>query len=155
MIGRWSIRTHYSVEFKLRLLTALDVNDGNLYKTAQQFGIARANVSDWSQRREQLFEQGETLLQQKRLHLAQRMEMIVNQIIDAMPKKVEKARLSDSANALRILLDLSAAAEAKAAAEEAANSDVYEKLARMMERFAPKAESDEAEDDSAERPSAG
>jgi hypothetical protein len=123
------------VEFKLRVLTALDVNDGNIYKTAQQFGIGRANVSDWNQKREQLFEQGETLLQQKRLHLAQRMELIVNQIVDSLPKKVEKARLSDSAQALRLLINLSAEIEAKQAAEEERSSDVYAKLAKLLERY--------------------
>ncbi len=138
------MRTHYSVEYKLQVLVALDANNGNFYRTAKEFEIPRVTIADWNQRREQLFAQGETLMQQRRLRLAQRMEMIINQIVDAMPKKVATARLSDSANALRVLIDLSAAAEAKNAQRQAQSSNVREKLTRLLDQYAAQREADAA-----------
>jgi transposase-like protein len=150
------MKTHYSVEYKLQVLLALDANNGNIYQTAKEFDIPRMTISDWNQRREHLFEQGELLMQQRRLRLAQRMEMIVNQIVDGLPKKVASARLSDSANALRILLNLSAEVEAKNAQRREKKTDIREKLTRLLDHYAAQRAAEEgapitADEDGASR----
>ena len=133
----------------MQVLTALDSNNGNRYVTAKQFGVPRETVSDWYQRRATIFEQGERMLQERRLRLAQRMELIVNQIVNSMPGKVKQARLSDSAHALRILLDLSAAVEAKQAAKQEHSTAAREKLIRLLERYA--SSDADAEDETPDR----
>ncbi len=132
-------KTYYSLEFKLQVLVALDTNNGNLYVTAKQFGVPRATLSDWHQNRKTIFEQGDLVLQERRLRLSQRMELIINQIVDSMPKKVAQARLGNSARALSIMIDLSKAANeaAKAVAQQSEGGEsAREKLARLLDRYA-------------------
>jgi hypothetical protein len=130
------MKTHYSLEYKLQVLVSLDANNGNVFKTSRQYDIPGSTISDWNQRRDELFAQGETLMQERRLRLSQRMELVINQIVDGLPKKVEKARLSDSANALRTLINLSAEAEARNAKRQTTKTDVREKLTRLLDKYA-------------------
>jgi transposase-like protein len=128
-------RTRYTYEFKLKVLVALDKNNGNIFKTAQEFGIPRQTVSNWVRDRENIFEMSELLGEQKRLPLHRRLNLLINQISDALPDMVENARLGDATRALATLIPLSESLKAKKDAQEAEDQTVYERLEKMMKLY--------------------
>lgn len=126
-------RKFYRIAYKLRALVTLDENDGNVYATAKQLGLPRATLVDWKSNRELIVEQSETLHQHLRLTMSQRLDLVIDQIIESLPEKVAMARLGEAARALIMLFEMSnrVAAEEEQARED--GSDVYEKLARLIE----------------------
>ena len=75
------------------------------------------------------------LAEQKRLPLHRRLNLLINQISDALPGMVETARLGDATRALTTLITLSESLKAKKEAEEAQSTNVYEKLEKLMKRY--------------------
>ena len=130
------MRTYYTIEYKLKVLVALDANNGNIYGTARAFGIPRQTVSNWNRDRELIFEQSETLAEERRLPLSRRLSLLINQISDALPEKVEKAQLGDATRALNILLDLRDAVAAREDAKRSASGSARAKLAEILDRYA-------------------
>ncbi len=130
------MRHFYTVEYKLKALVALSKNNNNIYETAQQLGISRQTLNNWSRDRDKIFGLSERLAEQNRLPLHRRLNLLIDQISDALPEMVESARLGDATRALTTLISLSESLEASYKAQEADGSDVYEKLAQLMNRYA-------------------
>ena len=129
------MRTYYTIEFKLKVLVALDANNGNIFRTAQQFGIPRQTLSNWIRDRETIFEESATLGEERRLPLSRRLSLMINQIADSLPEKVEKAQLGDATRALSLLIDLTETLAAKEAAKRERSDELEKKLARLYERY--------------------
>jgi transposase-like protein len=87
------MRKFYTVEYKLKVLVRLDENNGNIYHTAKQFGLPRQTVNDWSRKRELIFAQSEEDAEKRRLPMSRRLALLINQIVDSLPDKVEQAKL--------------------------------------------------------------
>lgn len=118
----------YSPERKLAALAALARNGGDLYRTAKELHIPNGTLSGWvrqAQARGEPLPQGEVALDE-------RLEQLARQMVAVMPEKVEEASLQELARALTIVLGTMN--QARAGKEE--SGDVYEKLARLMDRYA-------------------
>ena len=129
------MRTYYTFAFKMKVLTALEANEGNIFKTAKQFGISKTTVSDWKQNRERIFEQGLKYAEDRQVPLHQRLNLLINQISDALPGMVEKAHLGDATRALTTLITLSESLEAKKEANDALDENVNERLEKLMKLY--------------------
>jgi hypothetical protein len=82
-------------------MAVLDANNGNRLKTAQQTKIPRKTLSDWDDKNAV----DQESRQKKKSQLADRIEEVVWQIVAAMPDKIEKAGLKDSAIAMGTGID--------------------------------------------------
>lgn len=129
-------RKFYRIEYKLRALVALDENDGNVYATAKQFGVPRQTLVDWKFNREALVEQSETLHQHLRLTMSQRLDLVIDQIVESLPEKVAMARLGEAAKALSLLIDLSNTISAEEKQHQSRLGSAKAKLAAILERYA-------------------
>lgn len=132
----------YRLDFKLHALSELDRNEGRIYQTARQLGIARQTLHSWHRDRDKLHREVEKLRQQRGFTLSDQFDALIQQMVAAIPEKLERARFSDIARVLPMLLELSKSIKAEAEAED--GSDVYEKLAQLINRYADRtAESDD------------
>jgi len=129
------MRTFYTVEFKLKALVELDKNNRNIHETARQLGISRTTLNNWSRDRDKIYELSEILAEKKRLPLDRRLNLLINQISDALPGMVENARLGDATRALSTLITLSESLKAKREASDAQDENVMEKLEKLMRNY--------------------
>ena len=136
------MRHFYTVEFKLKALVALSKNNNNIYETAKQLGISRQTLNNWSRDRDKLYALSEKLAEEDRLPLYRRLNLLINQISDALPEMVASARLGDATRALTTLISLSESLEASYKAREERTSDVRAKLERLLERYAANQEAE-------------
>ena len=120
----------------------LDENDGNVYATAKQLALPRQTLVDWNSKRQAIVEQSETLHEHLRLTLSQRLDLVIDQIVESLPEKVALARLGEAARALSLLIGLSNTIAAEEAREQERGRDVYDKLMRLIQN---RAESDGGE----------
>ncbi len=113
-------------------MIALDRNGGSLYKTAKETGIPEQRLSDWAKLRRE----GHLLPSPELPPPAafdDQLEQIVNRMVAVMPEKVEEASLQELTRSLTTIL----ATMNQARAEKEKSEDVYEKLGRLMARYAP------------------
>ena len=129
------MRHFYTVEFKLKALVALDRNNRNIYVTAKELGISRQTLNDWSRDRDKIYEMSEILAEQNRLSLDRRLNLLNNQISDALPGMVESARLGDATRALSTLITLSESLKAKKEADDAQDETINERLEKLMKLY--------------------
>ncbi len=127
--------TFYTIEFKLKALVELDKNNRNIYMTAKQLGISRQTLNDWSRDRDKIYEMSEVLAEQQRLPLHRRLNLLINQISDALPGMVETARLGDATRALSTLLTLSETLKAKQEAYDERDQSINERLEKMLKPY--------------------
>lgn len=97
-------RRQYSDNDKAAALAALDTNDGNVYKTAQQLGIPRKTLESWANNAG-VNDDVANLRQHKKGEIADRLEDLVHQLIDAMPGKIGDANLQQAATTLGIAVE--------------------------------------------------
>lgn len=88
---------------KAEALAVLDANAGNVSKTARDTGIPRKTLEEWRDGR--VAEGVAELRQEKKEGLADRLEAIALQMLDAMPSKILDASLKDTATAVGIAID--------------------------------------------------
>lgn len=112
-----SKRRNYSDVEKLKALMALAANKGNATLTAEQTGIPYNTVLYWSR--------------QTSTNLDDRLERLAHQLITVMPEKLNEADLQQITRALALVLNN---IQRDSGADK--RSDVYEKLARLMDRYA-------------------
>jgi hypothetical protein len=99
-----SRRQRYSDADKGLALAALDANGGNLKRTGRDLGIPRKTLERWA--RGPTAERLANLRHQKKGELADRLEQIAHQLLDAItPHKIANATLSEVMPALGIAID--------------------------------------------------
>jgi hypothetical protein len=96
-------RRNYSDEDRANALAALDANGGNLMRTARQLGTPRKTLAEWARGR--VPAAVADLRHQKRGDLADRLEAVAHELLDALPAKIKDAPLNQLAVALGILID--------------------------------------------------
>ena len=99
----------YTDEDRYIALAAVDLNGGNVYRTAVALNIPAKTLDDWvkarikrMETRAEEFAKGRN---EKRGDLAAKLEDVAHTIVEAMPSKVAKATLSQSAVAVGIAID--------------------------------------------------
>jgi transposase-like protein len=116
-------RRPYSSERKQAALETLKRNEGNFYQTAKETGISDATLYRWL-RLEQV---GEAV---DHAPLDERFEQVAHQLVAAMTEKLDEANLHQITEALKFVFDKIGQTE------EDDGSDVYEKLADLLNRRA-------------------
>lgn len=89
---------------KAEALAALAANAGNVARTARQTGIPATTLTKWSKGQNingDVTEKGE----EKRQGLADRLEALAHQIVDALPEKFDAASAQQLATTLGITVD--------------------------------------------------
>jgi transposase-like protein len=124
----------YSLQTKLAALVALEWNDGNVFRTAREIGISVVTLRSWrkAQREGRLVLPAMQPELPEDASLDERLEQIVQQMVAIMPEKLENASLQELVRSLAMVR----ATMNEARAEKEESSDVYEKLARLMDRYA-------------------
>jgi transposase-like protein len=124
----------YSLQTKLAALVALERNDGNVFRTAREIGISVVTLRSWrkAQREGRLVLPAMQPELPDDASLDERLEQIVQQMVAIMPEKLENASLHELVRSLAMVR----ATMNEARAEKEESSDVYEKLARLMDRYA-------------------
>lgn len=102
--GRRKPKQPYTDAQKADALAALDANGGNQYKTARQIGVPRKTLAEWANGRHTNVDVA-TMRQGKQVALAERLEMLANLLLDALPGKLDSASAKDAAITLGIALD--------------------------------------------------
>jgi hypothetical protein len=95
----------YSEDEKAEILAVLDANEGNRKRTARQLKVPRTTIITWENK--PMSENLDSLRHQKKRELADKIDEVVWQIVTAMPEKIEKAGLKDSAIAMGTGIDKS------------------------------------------------
>jgi len=141
-VAKWDHR-------KAEALAALDANGGNVNRTARQLGIPESTLRGWKKLDE---EQASTpfaaqtrevrefreIREEKKAALADRLETIAHQIVDALGDKIPEANLQQAATSLGIITDkMQLLRNAPTAIHE--NRDVSEddraaRIAELLER---------------------
>jgi transposase-like protein len=126
-------RSRFTPEFKLRALAALDASRNDVRGIAQEFDVSPKTLLDWRRQRQFILEQTEEYQrsQQVQRSMSIRIEMVMQQIIDSFPAKVESARLAESARTYLILREL----HQGFASRQQRSNDLRDKLQQMVERF--------------------
>ncbi len=130
-------RKQYSKQTKFAALAALERNGGNRYQTAKETGIPHGTLARWVKEAEL---RGELPMMSRPLPqpdedapLDDQLEEVVRRMVAVMPEKVEEASLPELVRSLTAVL----ATLNQARADKEQSGDVYEKLARLMDRYAP------------------
>jgi hypothetical protein len=99
----------YTDEDRYIALAAVDLNGGNVYRTAVALDMPAKTLDDWVKARLKRMEERSVEFakgrNEKRGDLAAKLEDVAHTIVEAMPGKVAKATLSQSAVALGITID--------------------------------------------------
>ncbi len=95
----------YSVEEKFIALAAVDLNGGNIYRTARAIEIPYATLHGWVEERKSGSIKLSNFEREKRGDLATKLESLIHDLVEAMPGKVGKATLSQCAVTLGIAVD--------------------------------------------------
>lgn len=98
------LRRKYSDSERAAALAAVDLNGGNVDRTARDLGIPRKTLDEWVKGRSSNWEMAE-LRQAQKKDIADKIEDLVHIILDAMPDKVEKAGLSACAVSVGVGID--------------------------------------------------
>jgi len=93
----------YSSKDKAVALAALDANEGNLRRTARTLNVPKSTLADW--RDNKINPEVSALRSLEKNNLADAIESVVWEIVGAMPDKIEKAGLKDSAVAVGTGID--------------------------------------------------
>jgi len=96
-------RRSYSDEQKAVALAGLDADGGNVARTARQLGLPPKTLDQWA--KGGVGPGVAKLRHQKKEELADRLEAIARQLLDAMPGKIAAASLRTIAIALGIVID--------------------------------------------------
>lgn len=99
-------KRQYSDNDKAKVLTCLKANGGNLSATAREMCISISTVRDWRDGHGIVPDVAE-IQQGMEKPLAERLEALIDQIVGAMPFKVDKASLRDSGATVGVLIDKS------------------------------------------------
>jgi len=97
-------KRQYSDSEKAEALALLDANERNISKTSRQCGIPAKTLENWAKGRgahPEVAKMGEV----KKRELADKLEELAHQIIDAAPDKIEKAGLKDAMIAAGTAID--------------------------------------------------
>jgi hypothetical protein len=114
----------YNEAEKIRALTTLESNKGDLAKTSRDTGIPFATLVRWEKERQA---SGESL--------QERLERVSHEVLKVMPEKMRQADFLQLARGLVILFDMmerTAAREGK----RSTRSEVHEKLTRLIDQYA-------------------
>ena len=94
----------YSDSEKATALAALDANGGNVAATARQLKIPRKTLDGWKAGTN-VHEEVAEIRQEKKRDLADEMEKIALNLVDAIPDKIKEASLQQTATSLGIAVD--------------------------------------------------
>lgn len=94
----------YSEQEKSVALALLEVNQGNLRRTAKQAGIPHATLRKWS-RGEGVHPDVHKSIPEKRASLEERFQELIHQLMDVVPSKMEDAPLDSITRAIGIFTD--------------------------------------------------
>lgn len=92
---------------KFTAVAAVDLNGGNIHRSAIALAIPYRTLHDWVQARDNRlppFGDG-SLVKERRGDLATKMESLLHSLVEAMPAKIEKATLSQTAVTTGIVFD--------------------------------------------------
>lgn len=92
-------------EDKYTALAALDINAGNVYRTAIAYGIPESTLRTWRDERAARGGGPSKLEREKRGNLRAKMESALHSLVESIPAKISKATLSQAAVATGILTD--------------------------------------------------
>lgn len=97
------VQRDYSSTEKAAALAALEANNGNLRRTARALKVPKSTLERW--KKNQINPEVSRLRSQEKQNLADAIESVVWEIVGAMPEKIEKAGLKDSAIAVGTGID--------------------------------------------------
>lgn len=145
-------RRRYTDEERANALAALAANGGNVQRTAEQLGIPQITLHNWARgkRHPEASQMGE----RKKGPMADRLEEIAWQLLEAIPGKIDGATLATTATAMGIAIDKARLLRGEPTAiEETRNAA---RLALLRERYAslddPNASHDNGHDASPDAP---
>ena len=100
----------YSDADKAAALTSLDLNEGNVYRTAKQLAIPNKTLEEWASGR-RISPEVAQFRQHKKAELRARLESVLDRLLQgmeapgALEAKLDKASLRDVATSVGILID--------------------------------------------------
>jgi transposase-like protein len=95
----------YSDKERSDALLALDLNGGNVQGTAEKLGIPHRTLVEWDNARKAGGENTDIHNKKRRGDLAERLEVLIWELVDSIPGKIAAAGLKDTAIAIGILTD--------------------------------------------------
>lgn len=99
-------RKEYSVADKYTALAALDINGGNVYRTAIAFGLPESTLRTWRDERTARGEGPSKLERERRGNLASKLESVVHSVVESItPETIQKATLSQRGVFIGIAID--------------------------------------------------
>lgn len=96
-------RRRYTDDERATALAALTANGGNVSKTSKQLGIPEMTLRQWSDGSRH--PEATQMSEDKKEPLSDACERIARQLADAMPKKIGKAGLQQTATSFAIMVD--------------------------------------------------
>jgi len=98
-----AVKTSYSDEARYIALAAVDLNGGNVYRTAVAIGIPASTLREWNDARHARAAEFAEGRKEKRGNLRDKIESTVHSIVEGItPEKIAKATLSQSFVAIGI-----------------------------------------------------
>ena len=98
-----AVKTSYSDEARYIALAAVDLNGGNVYRTAVAIGIPASTLREWNEARHARAAEFAEGRKEKRGNLRDKIESTVHSIVEGItPEKIAKATLSQSFVAIGI-----------------------------------------------------
>ena len=97
-------KRRYSDDEKANALVALDLNGSDVKNTATKVEVPRTTLEEWSNGWH-VHPDVTILRNEKKADMADRLEALVNQLIDAIPDKIDSASLAQAATAMGISFD--------------------------------------------------
>lgn len=131
-------RRRYSDEERADALVTLDACGGNLTKAAKMAGVPVMTLAHW---RDGAVSDGVTELRSvKREALADRLDSLAHQLLDALPDKIGEASLKDTAVSLGVAVDkaLVLRGEANSISKTINDSDPNDARRELLELLFPR-----------------
>jgi hypothetical protein len=98
-----AVRRRYSDEERANALAALAANGGNVNQTARQLNIPEPTVRHWANGN--VHPDVVKDHEEKKESMAVALDRVAQQLLDAIPGKIDKANLSHTATAMGIAID--------------------------------------------------
>lgn len=95
----------YESDEQAAALAVLAVNGGNVSKTARELGIPRMTLRDWAAARKLWPSVDAERVEDAKRDLAEALERVAWQLLDAIPGKIEAASLAQVATGMGIAID--------------------------------------------------
>lgn len=95
----------YSIDQRAEILASLKANGGNYSKTSREWSVPRATLIRWKEGKGPDGQEVLDLVPQKVIELSDKLENIAHMLTEAIPEKIQEAKLQNIVASLGIVID--------------------------------------------------